>query len=75
MREFRMIMRIGTKTRFAHFQSYENSPVFSMNSPIFGMNSPVFSMNVQTSDEPLKLLFPLLHAFHPSEKSFKTQLI
>ncbi|KAJ9697739.1 hypothetical protein PVL29_007049 [Vitis rotundifolia] len=61
MREFRMIMRIGTETRFTHSQSYENSHVFGMNS--------------QTGDDPFKLLFPLLHAFHPSGNSFKTQLI
>ena len=67
MQKFRMIMRIGTGTHFSHFQSYENSPVF-------GMNSSVFGMSMQTSDGPLKLLFFLLHAFHPSGKSFKTQI-
>ncbi|KAJ9678583.1 hypothetical protein PVL29_020686 [Vitis rotundifolia] len=60
MRNFRMIVRIGTKTHFSHFQSYENSPVFCMNLP--------------TGDGQLKLLFPLLHAFHASGKSFKTQI-
>ncbi|KAJ9671465.1 hypothetical protein PVL29_013665 [Vitis rotundifolia] len=58
MRKFRMIMRTGTETRFAHF-----------------LNSPVFGMKIHTSVGPLKLLLPLPYAFHPSGKSFKTQLI
>ena len=31
-------------------------------------------MNVRNGDGPLKLFFPLLPAFHASEKSFKTQI-
>ena len=50
-----------------HFQSYENSLVFAW--------IPLFCMNLPTGDGPLKLFFFFLrHAFHPSEKSFKTQI-
>ena len=35
-----MIMRIGIETSFAHFQSYENSPIFDM-TPLF-WHEPLF---------------------------------
>ena len=35
---------------------------------------PCFCVNMQNGDEPLKLFFPLPHAFYPSEKSFKIQI-
>ena len=74
-----MIMRIGIETSFAHFQSYENSPIFDM-TPLF-WHEPLFWHDTLFWHEranwcwAIKLLFPLLHAFHPFGKSFKTQLI
>ena len=46
----------------------------AMKTPLFLAWFLCFCMSMQNGDGPLKLFFPLLHAFHPSEKSFKTQI-